>query len=116
FARKGFRVVAVFDDDKAKIGKRVPSLEGVTIQPVEEIARAVREKDIRLAIIAVPGEAAQGVTDRLLAAGERGLLNYAPVSLDVDTAVAVSSVDLAVQLEQLSFQVGAAASLEDVKK
>ncbi|MCZ6817413.1 MAG: redox-sensing transcriptional repressor Rex [Planctomycetota bacterium] len=116
FARKGFRVVAVFDDDKAKIGKRVPSLEGVTIQPVEEIARAVREKDIRLAIIAVPGEAAQGVTDRLLAAGVRGLLNFAPVSLDVDTAVAVSSVDLAVQLEQLSFQVGAAASLEDVKK
>lgn len=116
FARKGFRVVAVFDDDKAKIGKRVPSLEGVTIQPVEEIARAVREKDIRLAIIAVPGEAAQGVTDRLLAAGVRGLLNFAPVSLDVDTAIAVSSVDLAVQLEQLSFQVGAAASLEDVKK
>ena len=116
FARKGFRVVAVFDDDKAKIGKRVPSLEGVTIQPVEEIARAVREKDIRLAIIAVPGEAAQGVTDRLLAAGVRGLLNFAPVSLDVDAAVAISSVDLAVQLEQLSFQVGAAASLEDVKK
>ena len=116
FARKGFRVVAVFDDDKAKIGKRVPSLEGVTIQPVEEIASAVREKDIRLAIIAVPGEAAQGVTDRLLAAGVRGLLNFAPVSLDVAAAVAVSSVDLAVRLEQLSFQVGAAASLEDMKK
>lgn len=116
FAKKGFRVVAVFDDDKAKIGKRVPSLDGVVIQPVDEIAKAVREKDIRLAIIAVPGQAAQDVVDRLLAAGIRGLLNFAPVSLDVDPAVAVSSVDLAVQLEQLSFQVGAAATLETMKE
>ena len=67
----------------------------------------VREKDIRLAIVAVPAEAAQEVADQLVAAGVRGLLNFAPISLNVKTDVAVSAVDLAVQLEQLSFQVGA---------
>jgi redox-sensing transcriptional repressor len=114
FNRKGFRIVAVFDTDRAKIGQAVPSLEGVRIQPIAEIGTAVRDKDIRLAIIAVPAEAAQDIADRLLAAGIRGLLNFAPVSLDVRSAVAVSSVDLAVQLEQLSFQVGTIAALEDI--
>jgi len=113
FAKKGFRIVGVFDTDPRKIGQTVQSLENVTIQPTAEIAAAVHEMDVRLAIVAVPAEAAQEIADILTAAGVRGLLNFAPVSLDVKTPVAVSSVDLAVQLEQLSFLVGAGAPTED---
>ena len=113
FSKKGFRIVGVFDTDPRKIGLTVPSLEDVTIQPTAEIAATVREKDVRLAIVAVPAEAAQEIADLLTTAGVRGLLNFAPVSLDVKTPVAVSSVDLAVQLEQLSFLVGVGAPTED---
>jgi redox-sensing transcriptional repressor len=106
FAKKGFKLVAVFDRDPGKIGSPVPSISDLKIQPIEEIPQTVRDKDIRLAILAVPGEAAQVIADILVASGVRGLLNFAPVSLDIDARVAMSSVDLAVQLEQLSFQVG----------
>ncbi|RIK62185.1 MAG: redox-sensing transcriptional repressor Rex [Planctomycetota bacterium] len=107
FAKKGFKLVAVFDDDPSKIGKTLSGAPGLHIQPVSAIPAMVKEKDIRLAIIAVPAESAQGVASILVSAGVRGLLNFAPVNLDVAGNVAVSAVDLAVQLEQLSFQVGA---------
>ncbi len=113
FARRGFRLVAVFDNDRAKIGKPIPNVRDVRIQPIEEVDQTVRDRDIRLAIIAVPAEAAQDIAQRLVSAGVRGLLNFAPVSLDVDTQVPVTAVDLAVHLEQLSFQVGANTSMRD---
>ena len=106
FAKKGFKLVAVFDTDPSKIGKPVPMSQELRIRPVKDIPTVVRDFDIRLAIVAVPAEAAQKVADILTDAGVRGLLNFAPVRLDVDPKVAVSAVDLAVQLEQLSFQVG----------
>lgn len=105
FDAKGFRLVAVFDDDPAKIGAR---LGRFTIQPLSELAATVPRLDIRLGIIAVPAEVAQEVADRLVAAGVRGLLNFAPLSLQVRPDIAMNSVDLAVQLEQLSFQVNIA--------
>jgi len=106
FERKGFRLVAVFDADPSKIGRPVPSLEGIAVQPFESLDESVAKLDIRLGILAVPAEAGQWVADRLIAAGVQGLLNFAPVSLNVPAHVAVSSVDMAVQLEQLSFRVG----------
>lgn len=109
FAKKGFRLVAVFDSDPSKVGRPVPSVPDLLVESVSDIARIVREKDIRLAIVAVPGEAAQQIADVLVGAGIRGLLNFAPVSLDIDSHVAVCAVDLAVQLEQLSFLVGPGA-------
>ena len=65
----------------------------------------MQKQSIRLGIIAVPADNAQDVADQLVAAGVRGLLNFAPVSLTVPPEVALNAVDLAVQLEQLSFQV-----------
>jgi redox-sensing transcriptional repressor len=109
FSKKGFKLVAVFDSDGAKVGRPVPSMPELIVQSVDDIAEAVCEKDIRLAIVAVPAESAQKVADILVAAGVRGLLNFAPVSLDIDSHVAVCAVDLAVQLEQLSFLVGPGA-------
>ncbi len=109
FAKKGFKLVAVFDSDPSKVGRPVPSMPDLVVQSVDSISEIVREKDIRLAIVAVPAESAQNIADALVAAGIRGLLNFAPVSLDIDSDVAVCAVDLAVQLEYLSFLVGAGA-------
>jgi redox-sensing transcriptional repressor len=102
FDRKGFRVIGVFDNDPAKVGRK---LGGFTIQPLSEIADAVQKSAIKLAIMAVPADSAQAVADQLIAAGIRGLLNFAPVSLTVPQNVALNTVDMAVQLEQLAFQV-----------
>ena len=102
FTAKGFNIVAVFDNDPAKVGTQLAEF---TVQPLSEMAAIVSKMGIRLAILGVPADAAQEVTDQLVAAGVRGLLNFAPVSLSVPREVALSTVDVAVQLEQLSFQV-----------
>jgi redox-sensing transcriptional repressor len=103
FDVKGFRLAAVFDNDPAKVGKK---LGPFLIQPLSDLEATVQKQAVRLAIMAVPVESAQDVADQLVAAGVRGLLNFAPVSLTVPEKVSLNSVDLAVQLEQLSFQVG----------
>lgn len=108
FSRKGFKLVAVFDNDARKLGQKLPGLEHVPVLGMEQIDPIVREHTVHLAIIAVPANAAQDVADRLIAAGVRGLLNFAPVALNCPTSTAVSAVDMAVQLEQLSFQLGRA--------
>ncbi len=102
FHAKGFQLVAVFDTDAAKIGRKQGTF---TIQSPDELESTIRERAIRLAIIAVPAEAAQDLANRLTGAGIRGILNFAPASIAMPIDTAVVSVDLAVQLEQLSFQV-----------
>lgn len=102
FNSKGFRVMAVFDNDPQKIGRK---LGAFTIQPLGEMPDLVQKQSIRLAILAVPADSAQDVADQLIAAGVRGLLNFAPVSLSVPRNVSLNTVDVAVQLEQLAFQV-----------
>jgi redox-sensing transcriptional repressor len=102
FNVKGFRLVAVFDADPHLAGKRQGSF---VIQPLSELKQTVSRLSIRLGMLAVPGDGAQAVAEQLVEAGIRGLLNFAPVSLIVPDHVALTSVDLAVQLEQLSFQV-----------
>lgn len=102
FNAKGFELAAVFDNDPAKVGKKIGSF---TIQPLGELKDTIRTHSIRLAIMTVPAEVAQDVADQLVEAGIRGLLNFAPVSLQLPPQVALNAVDLAVSLEQLSFQV-----------
>ena len=106
FEKKGFRMVAVFDSDPAKIGRKCGLL---TTQPMSELAATIQAQGIRLGIIAVPADHAQEVADQLVAAGIRGILNFAPVSLNVPPSVGLTAVDLAVQLEQLSFIVNFAS-------
>ncbi len=102
FDAKGFKLVAVFDNDASKIGKKFGPF---VVQPLAELQQTVRSKGIRLAMMAVPADVAQAVADELIEAGVRGLLNFAPVSLTVPPDIAINAVDLAVSLEQLSFQV-----------
>jgi redox-sensing transcriptional repressor len=101
FDAKGFRLTAVFDADNTKVGKKISQF---TIRPLSELDDTIQREQIRLAILAVPADAAQDVADRLIKAGIRGILNFAPVNITVPPNIALNAVDLAVQLEQLSFQ------------
>jgi len=102
FSAHGFRIVALFDASPALVGKRV---EGNEVHHVDEISARVRECNIELAVLSVPGEAAQAVADRLVEAGIRGIFNFAPALLNLTQEVAYVSIDLALELEQLSFVV-----------
>jgi redox-sensing transcriptional repressor len=102
FQHQGFRIVAAFDVDPAKIGK---SIEGVPVHHLDDCSRIATEHHIRLAIIAVPSPAAQKVADALVAAGIEGILNFAPVTINLPKHVRTIGVDLAIELEQLSFSV-----------
>jgi redox-sensing transcriptional repressor len=101
FLRKGFHVTAIFDADPSKAGQ---SLGELPINGMDKMAEIAARDHIKLAIMTVPGEAAQSVADKLVAAGVRGILNFAPVSISVPEGISVQSVDLAVELEQLSFK------------
>jgi redox-sensing transcriptional repressor len=101
FQHQGFQIVAAFDVDPAKVGQ---SVEGIQIFDLADVGRVSKERGIRLAIIAVPGVAAQKVADALVAAGIEGILNFAPVTLN-PKQVQTIGVDLAIELEQLAFAV-----------
>jgi len=102
FEQQGFRVVAAFDIDAGKVGQHI---EGVPVYNFDRLAEVVREQAIQLAIVAVPAAAAQAVAEKLVAAGVEGVLNFAPVTLSLPEHVQTVGVDLAIELEQLSFAV-----------
>lgn len=102
FRTRGFHIVALFDNDRSKIGG---SHDGLVVEPIESLARIIALHDIRLAILAVPADAAQGVADHLVASGIRGILNFAPVPLLVPPGVNLVGVDLSIQLENLVYKV-----------
>ena len=102
FPQQGFRIVALFDTDPAKIGQQV---EGLTIHGVGQIPEVIAATGAELGVLTVPVEGAQAVADMLVAAGIRGVLNFAPTILRLPASVSLVSVDLAVQLEQLAFLV-----------
>jgi redox-sensing transcriptional repressor len=100
FASRGFRISALIDADPAMVGDR---LRGLIIQHVDALEQVVRSENIAIAVIAVPVTAAQDVCDRLVAAGVRSILNFAPTVLNVPSHVDVRKVDLAAELQILSF-------------
>lgn len=103
FETRGFRIVAVFDNDPAKIGMVIRGQQRIEVRPTSAMRAATESEGIRVGILSVPAEAAQTVADEMVDAGVRGILNFAPITLQVAAGVAVSSVDLAVHLEQLLF-------------
>ena len=102
FSRQGFRIVAAFDVDATKVGK---SFGGVAIYDLQSLGEKVKSLGISLAMLAVPGDAAQPVADVLVAAGVQGIVNFAPVTISLPPHVRVVGVDLAMELEQLTFAV-----------
>jgi redox-sensing transcriptional repressor len=100
FARQGFRISAIFDDDPAKWGKVA---DGVTIQPLRDLPREAKARNLQIAIVAVPAESAQPVTEELAASGIKAILNFAPGRIKAGRDVRLKNVDLAIELETLSF-------------
>jgi redox-sensing transcriptional repressor len=100
FVARGFRIVTVMDRDPEKIGRR---WNGIRIEDVSGLEERFRAMGVQLAVLAVPEEATQEVADRVVRAGVRGILNFAPVRLRIPREVVVNHVDLAVELEVLSF-------------
>jgi redox-sensing transcriptional repressor len=102
FRAQGFEIVGLFDTDPGKVGQAV---EGLTIDPLARVGERVPALRAELAVLTVPAETAQSVADALVAAGVRGILNFAPVLLRLPKRVKLVTVDLAIQLEQLAFLV-----------
>jgi len=100
FRQRGFPVVALVDTDPAKIGE---SVAGLMVRSIDELDAIVAEHSVSIGIIATPAASAQHVADRLVAAGVRSILNFAPSVLTVPAHVPVRKVDLATELQILSF-------------
>ncbi len=100
FAPKGFEIVAVFDNDPAKIGQQVAGKEVLSIA---ELATIVRQKKIKVAIMAVPSSAAQQVANMLVDSGIQAILNYAPINISVPHNVRVQDIDPAARLQHMTF-------------
>ena len=100
FKEHQLNLVAAFDSDQRKKGKRI---SGVTVQSVDEMPKAIKDKKISIVIIAVPAESAQEVADKLMSAGVECILNFAPTSLNVLDDIKVKDVDLSRELETLSY-------------
>ena len=100
FARQGFRIAVIFDDDPQKAGR---ATDIVQILPLRELAHEAKGRNLQIGIVAVPAEAAQAVAERLIAAGVKAILNFAPTRLKVPKDVRLQNVDLSIELETLSF-------------
>ncbi len=102
FLQQGFHIVAAFDIDPTKVGG---AIEGVRIDSLDALREVVREKGIRIGIIAVPSQAAQAAANSLVEAGVDGIVNFAPVTISLPDTVSLVGVDLAMELEQIAFSV-----------
>ena len=100
FATRGFRIGALLDVDPARVGERVG---GLVVRHLDEVEAIAREQRINIAVLTTPAHAAQAVADKLVAAGITSILNFAPCVLSVPDGVDVRKVDLAVELQILSF-------------
>jgi redox-sensing transcriptional repressor len=100
FRERGFRVVGVYDADLARVGR---ALGDVTVRDQRELEADIAKLAPDIALIAVPAHAAQALVDRAVTAGVRAILNFAPVPIQVPRHVVLRSVDMALELEVLSY-------------
>lgn len=100
FTNRGFNVTMLFDNDPQKIGTKVGPF---TVQSTADLEEMISQGEVKIAMIATPGSAAQGVTDRLVEAGIKAILNYAPISLNVPEDVHVQYTDPVIHLQRMTY-------------
>lgn len=100
FADRGFHIACIFDNSPLKIGKKVGDY---TVLSIDDIQRVVQQRGIKIAMIAVPSQNAQEVADKLIVAGIRAILNYAPMNLNTPPQVHVQYIDPVVQLQRMTY-------------
>ena len=113
--RSNFSVVALFDNDKDKIGRTVGD-SNIVVHDVERLATVVRDESIDVMVVAVPAKAAQKVLNRIMSAGIKAVLNFAPASLTARLGVKVKTVDLTTSLESLSYFLASPRQTEMAKR
>ncbi len=99
FAIYGFEIVAAFDNDQKKIGKKI---NNITVQDVSKIS-SLKNKDIKIGIITVPRQASQQTADTLVSAGITGILNFSPCRIKVPKKVKVITINIALDLARLPY-------------
>jgi len=100
FRQRGFEIVAIFDADPAKVGR---NWNGLTVRDVKELEGELRRQIVDIAVIVTPADAAQAVADKVVGLGVKAILNFAPIQLMVPDDVVVKTVNLALELETLSY-------------
>ena len=100
FTQRGFDIVAIFDNDPAKIGTQ---WNGLTVLPIDRLEQELKAQQVDMAVLVTPGDAAQSVAERVVSQGVKAILNFAPVQLSVPDDVVVKTVNLALELETLSY-------------
>lgn len=100
FRQRGFRIVGLYDSDPAKIGREMYNL---TVRSIASLAADNREWPVDIAVIAVPATAAQRAVDQVVGAGIMGIMSFAPIQLHVPADVTLNTVNMAMELERLSF-------------
>jgi len=100
FKARGFRVAALFDSDPDKIGEQINDL---TVLAMDHLQDEIRRQGIKVAMIAVPAEAAQMVANQLIQVGVRAILNYAPITLAVPPGVYVQYIDPVAHLQHMTY-------------
>jgi redox-sensing transcriptional repressor len=100
FKQRGFDIVAIFDSDAAKIGRQ---WNGLTVLDIASLEKELGRQPLDMAVLVVPADVAQAVADRLIGLRVKAILNFAPVQLSVPDDVVVKTVNLALELETLSY-------------
>lgn len=100
FRQRGFRVVGLYDADPGKIGREI---DGLCVRAISTLAEDNRISPVDIAVIAVPAVAAQRVVDEVVAAGILGIMSFAPIQLHVPPEVTINTVNMAMELERLSY-------------
>ena len=102
FANRGFKVKMIFDSDASKIGTQVGDF---VVQDSAQMVDAIQAAGVQIAMIAVPVQQAQEVTNQLVKAGIRAILNYAPISLNVPANVSVQQIDPSIHLQRMTYYI-----------
>lgn len=100
FKQRGFEIVAIFDADASKVGR---NWNGLTVRDAKELEVELKRQPVDIAVIVTPADAAQAVAEKVVAQGVKAILNFAPIQLVVPDDVVVKTVNLALELETLSY-------------
>jgi len=100
FQNRGFHIVSIFDNNKEKIGTKIGEF---TVQDTDRMIESIKAANVKIAMLTVPAPAAQSVADKLVQAGVRAILNYAPISLNVPNNVKVQYIDPATHLQRMTY-------------
>lgn len=104
FANEGFHIQAIFENDSTKIGQKVN--DQVVVEDITGLSERITQQKIKIAIVAVPAPVAQEVADKLVDAGVKAILSYAPITLSIPDTVRVQYIDPVTHMQRMTYYLG----------